>query len=285
MEESVDEKSPAPTEKTPSLGDRISEDEITEKPKSEEPAITTLRPSEDLEKKTLAPETVESETKAPEELTTVKAADEKVTTKGPEISKEEAAPTTKGPEISKEEVAPTTRGPEKEEITTDAPKVDATTHGAEEEETSTPGIEEEEKPEEDQEDIYNKLGEATTEKTGAPQYPEEAGTSKPDLPGTYGPPPPGGFDQSAFPPMPSGYPGQDTTYDDYEEEHEDPTMFGPGTCRYGGKLYVSAQQIPRDDPCDFCFCFRSDIICLQQSCPPPINGCHEESIDGFCCPR
>ncbi|XP_059482418.1 titin isoform X2 [Neocloeon triangulifer] len=61
--------------------------------------------------------------------------------------------------------------------------------------------------------------------------------------------------------------------------------FGPGTCRYGGKVYLSAQQIPRDDPCDFCFCFRSDIICLQQSCPPPIKDCHEEAIDGFCCPR
>lgn len=69
---------------------------------------------------------------------------------------------------------------------------------------------------------------------------------------------------------------------DYIEEDQ---AFGPGTCRYGGKVYVSAQQIPRDDPCDFCFCFRSDIICLQQSCPPPIHGCHEEPIQGFCCPR
>ncbi|KAG6458802.1 hypothetical protein O3G_MSEX011057 [Manduca sexta] len=76
----------------------------------------------------------------------------------------------------------------------------------------------------------------------------------------------------------SGYGGEP----DYVEEDQ---AFGPGTCRYGGKVYVSAQQIPRDDPCDFCFCFRSDIICLQQSCPPPIHGCHEEPIQGFCCPR
>ena len=48
---------------------------------------------------------------------------------------------------------------------------------------------------------------------------------------------------------------------------------------------MSAQQIPRDNPCDFCFCFRGDIICLQQSCPPPIPNCKEEVIDGFCCPR
>jgi len=57
-----------------------------------------------------------------------------------------------------------------------------------------------------------------------------------------------------------------------------------GECIYEKRSYASAQQIPRDDPCDFCFCFRGDIICLQQSCPPPIEGCHEESIPGFCCP-
>ncbi|OWR41683.1 hypothetical protein KGM_206065 [Danaus plexippus plexippus] len=84
------------------------------------------------------------------------------------------------------------------------------------------------------------------------------------------------------PELPPSGPGGYGTEPDYVEE--DPA-FGPGTCRYGGKVYVSAQQIPRDDPCDFCFCFRSDIICLQQSCPPPIHGCHEEPIQGFCCPR
>uniref|UniRef100_A0A1A9X1S7 VWFC domain-containing protein n=1 Tax=Glossina brevipalpis TaxID=37001 RepID=A0A1A9X1S7_9MUSC len=91
-----------------------------------------------------------------------------------------------------------------------------------------------------------------------------------------------------YPQQPAIY-GQHPQYPSYPEDEytdEDETeIFGPGTCRYGGKLYVSAQQIPRDDPCDFCFCFRSDIICLQQSCPPPITGCHEEPISGFCCPR
>ncbi|XP_026495037.2 mucin-2 [Vanessa tameamea] len=86
-----------------------------------------------------------------------------------------------------------------------------------------------------------------------------------------------GIPSPDFPPT-GGY-GQEPDYIDEDQ------AFGPGTCRYGGKVYVSAQQIPRDDPCDFCFCFRSDIICLQQSCPPPIHGCHEEPIQGFCCPR
>ena len=59
----------------------------------------------------------------------------------------------------------------------------------------------------------------------------------------------------------------------------------PGSCLFDGMVYVNAQQIPRDNPCDFCFCYHQDIICLQQSCPPPIPGCFEESIEGFCCPR
>jgi len=62
-------------------------------------------------------------------------------------------------------------------------------------------------------------------------------------------------------------------------------LLGPGACLFDGKVYVSAQQIPRDNPCDFCFCFRGDIICLQQSCPPPVPGCAEQPIEGFCCPR
>ena len=75
-------------------------------------------------------------------------------------------------------------------------------------------------------------------------------------------------------------------YED-DEYYDDLTLdsIGPGACLFEGKVYVSAQQIPRTNPCDFCFCFRGDIICLQQSCPPPIPGCREEDISGFCCPR
>ena len=77
-------------------------------------------------------------------------------------------------------------------------------------------------------------------------------------------------------------------YPNYPDEQlslDDLDKIGPGACLFDGKVYVSAQQIPRDNPCDFCFCFRGDIICLQQSCPPPIPGCREEIIGGFCCPR
>ncbi|XP_059091047.1 serine-rich adhesin for platelets-like [Tigriopus californicus] len=72
-------------------------------------------------------------------------------------------------------------------------------------------------------------------------------------------------------------------YENYDQISLD--QIGPGACLFDGKIYVSAQQIPRENPCDFCFCFRGDIICLQQSCPPPIPGCNQEPIEGFCCPR
>lgn len=79
----------------------------------------------------------------------------------------------------------------------------------------------------------------------------------------------------------------DYEYDHSSAEYDQISLdsLGPGACLFDGKVYVSAQQIPRDNPCDFCFCFRGDIICLQQTCPPPIPGCREEVIPGFCCPR
>ena len=76
-------------------------------------------------------------------------------------------------------------------------------------------------------------------------------------------------------PAPWPYPTSTTTQ----------TVPSNGACLFDSRVYMSAQQIPRDDPCDFCFCFRGDIICLQQSCPPPIPGCYEQPIPGFCCPR
>ncbi|KAF2362773.1 VWFC domain [Trinorchestia longiramus] len=88
---------------------------------------------------------------------------------------------------------------------------------------------------------------------------------------------------SAFPPFPGGlFPSSSTTW---RPNTTPDFVLGPGACMFDGKVYVSAQQILRDDPCDFCFCFRGDIICLQQSCPPPVPGCFEEPIPGFCCPR
>ncbi|KAG8189672.1 hypothetical protein JTE90_022487 [Oedothorax gibbosus] len=68
-------------------------------------------------------------------------------------------------------------------------------------------------------------------------------------------------------------------------EFSDPSGSDDAYCLYNNEYYASTEQIPRKDPCEFCFCFRGDIICLQQSCPPPIQGCYATPIEGFCCPR
>merc|ERR1712106_1206539 len=52
-----------------------------------------------------------------------------------------------------------------------------------------------------------------------------------------------------------------TSLDNDEYIDFDLESIGPGACLFENKIYVSAQQIPRDNPCDFCFCFRGDIIC------------------------
>lgn len=56
-------------------------------------------------------------------------------------------------------------------------------------------------------------------------------------------------------------------------------------CIFQGRLYQSAEHILHPHPCFFCLCFRGDIICLQQTCAPPIHNCYKSSVDGFCCPR
>uniref|UniRef100_A0A182Y4V3 VWFC domain-containing protein n=2 Tax=Anopheles stephensi TaxID=30069 RepID=A0A182Y4V3_ANOST len=203
------------------------------------------------------------------------------------------------PEVSHDELSPTTIAPiaaqddkldEKIDSVEDKPK--PTVPVAEEELVQKPqpaGDESDEqqvaaKPTftEDEEDDQQKVQEQDVtglhDDTSSPAKP----TQQPETVGpSYGAP--GQHYDSGYGHMPPHYPP--SSYEDDYGEEEDPAAFGPGTCRYGGKLYVSAQQIPRDDPCDFCFCFRSDIICLQQSCPPPISGCNEEPIAGFCCPR
>ncbi|GFT26948.1 uncharacterized protein NPIL_649091, partial [Nephila pilipes] len=68
-------------------------------------------------------------------------------------------------------------------------------------------------------------------------------------------------------------------------ETEDEYLLDDGACIFEGQIYQSAEQIVRADPCEFCFCFRGDIICLQQSCPPPAPNCHRTMINGYCCPR
>ncbi|GFY60505.1 uncharacterized protein TNIN_88721 [Trichonephila inaurata madagascariensis] len=76
-----------------------------------------------------------------------------------------------------------------------------------------------------------------------------------------------------------------TVTENITAETEEDFLLDEGACIFEGQIYQSAEQIVRADPCEFCFCFRGDIICLQQSCPPPAPNCHRTMIHGYCCPR
>lgn len=222
---------------------------------------------------TNAPETPEAPiTDAPEAPITISASKVPSTDvpKAPIVSASEApeAPITNAPET------PITNAPEVPETPISSAPEASITNAPEEPITKAPEEPIESAPEEP---ITSAPETPITNApvTAAPELPKPVSTEAQPTDEVLTP-----DEEGSFPPSSgtSGY-GQEP---DYVEEDQ---TFGPGTCRYGGKVYVSAQQIPRDDPCDFCFCFRSDIICLQQSCPPPIHGCHEEPIQGFCCPR
>lgn len=74
-----------------------------------------------------------------------------------------------------------------------------------------------------------------------------------------------------------------------EKKKEPSTPFDFDTsssgCIHNNRMFQSAEQIPRSDPCEFCFCFRGDILCLHQTCPPPVPDCYKADIYGYCCPR
>lgn len=124
--------------------------------------------------------------------------------------------------------------------------------------------------------IQEKVTESAVKKTQPSSVETIIESAKPEAEPPF-PPFPDIYDQSYLAPQVTRTTSRPTTTADI--------ILRPGSCLFDGKVYVSAQQIPRDNPCDFCFCFRGDIICLQQSCPPPIPGCFEEAIAGFCCPR
>jgi hypothetical protein len=131
-------------------------------------------------------------------------------------------------------------------------------------------IEESELPQSENEEVVEEIKE--------PQEPSNKPGSGPSLPHESGLFPPATSVQDLF--RPSQLPGSQFPLDLALAQE-----FGSSVCIYKDRIYMSAEQIPRSDPCDFCFCFRGDVICLQQSCPPPVLNCIEEPIAGFCCPR
>ncbi|KAL3195796.1 hypothetical protein MRX96_015686 [Rhipicephalus microplus] len=219
--------------------------------------------------------------------TTTTEASTAVTSAEPEEPREDEATTPGGSVVEPVEGKKATPAPESTESpslfttimdfftgsTTEAPEVNVTTPSVPSATVTTPKpVAETEKPAE------------TAATAGAPVK-EPTKTKSTATPEVKTPPP--GVTATGEPELPRE---EGTTLTASTEEPESTTTEGAiiieeGSCIFDAKVYQSAEQIPRPDPCDFCFCFRGDIICLQQTCPPPIPQCYETPISGFCCPR
>ncbi|XP_023727393.1 kielin/chordin-like protein [Cryptotermes secundus] len=42
----------------------------------------------------------------------------------------------------------------------------------------------------------------------------------------------------------------------------------PDPCSVAGTTYSHGQQVPREDPCEFCLCLDGELFCWWQDCPP-----------------
>ncbi|XP_049299752.1 mucin-17 [Anopheles funestus] len=247
-------------EKEHTLAPEVSQDEVTEVT-SASPAITTSQPSDSKAEEPVRE--VSTSTPAQDDISQ--------STVAPVFGQDDKLDDRLDEKVDEKPVAPV-----QDEELPQKPQQPAADDSDEQQAAVKPTFSDDE--EDDQQKVQEPEFTGLPDDSSAPAKP----TQQPETVGpSYGAP--GQHYDTGYGHMPPHYPP--SSYEDDYGEEEDPAAFGPGTCRYGGKLYVSAQQIPRDDPCDFCFCFRSDIICLQQSCPPPISGCNEEPIAGFCCPR
>jgi len=62
----------------------------------------------------------------------------------------------------------------------------------------------------------------------------------------------------------------------------------PPTCLLSRVTYNSGEMIERTNPCDFCFCYKGEVLCWKKQCPPPpppTDNCYPRFVASECCPR
>ncbi|XP_037094076.1 cysteine-rich motor neuron 1 protein-like [Pollicipes pollicipes] len=62
----------------------------------------------------------------------------------------------------------------------------------------------------------------------------------------------------------------------------------PPTCQLSRISYNSGEMIERKNPCDFCFCYKGEVLCWKKQCPPPPqkgDKCSPKYVERECCPR
>ncbi|XP_043192357.1 cysteine-rich motor neuron 1 protein-like [Amphibalanus amphitrite] len=60
------------------------------------------------------------------------------------------------------------------------------------------------------------------------------------------------------------------------------------TCLLSRITYNSGEMIERNNPCDFCFCYKGEVLCWKKQCPPPPPSeerCSPKYVEKECCPR
>lgn len=58
----------------------------------------------------------------------------------------------------------------------------------------------------------------------------------------------------------------------------------PGSCEVDGLHYPSETAIPRDHPCHYCICYRSQITCYWKQCAAPPKNCDVMLFEDVCNP-
>ncbi|XP_069696747.1 von Willebrand factor C and EGF domain-containing protein [Periplaneta americana] len=57
-----------------------------------------------------------------------------------------------------------------------------------------------------------------------------------------------------------------------EDAQETLNQTNPDPCTVAGTQYNHGQQVPREDPCEFCLCLDGELFCWWQDCPPSNSG-------------
>ncbi|XP_068084311.1 kielin/chordin-like protein [Anabrus simplex] len=57
-----------------------------------------------------------------------------------------------------------------------------------------------------------------------------------------------------------------------EESPEGANQSNPEPCTVAGVQFMHGQQVPREDPCEFCLCLDGELFCWWQECPPTSAG-------------
>ncbi|CRK93600.1 CLUMA_CG007133, isoform A [Clunio marinus] len=54
-------------------------------------------------------------------------------------------------------------------------------------------------------------------------------------------------------------------------------------CLVDGTYYEDGEEVPQTNPCQFCTCYNSELVCAIIDCARPPPGCEGVIVPGQCC--